>query len=125
MAALPTDLPLSPTPASPVPARAAGKSVLAPDLTITGNITAVGSVEIQGQIEGTLKAQSVIIGQDGRFKGAVTAENLEVRGRMDGKASCANLTLRAAAQVTTDANYTTLVIESGAQIAGRFTRPKD
>jgi cytoskeletal protein CcmA (bactofilin family) len=50
------------------------------------------------------------------------AETVEVRGKVEGKISCVTLTLRAAAQVTADSNYTTLAIESGATVEGRFTR---
>ena len=52
--------------------------------------------------------------------GNVSAEAVEVRGHLEGKVSCLAFTLRSSAIVTAEVNYETLVIESGAQIEGRF-----
>ncbi|MDZ4093441.1 MAG: polymer-forming cytoskeletal protein [Paracoccaceae bacterium] len=101
-----------------------GRSVLAADLRIKGDVTSQGTLEVMGEIEGTLTAQNLIVGAEGRVKGAVSAETVEIRGRTEGKISCAALILRAAASVKADVSYTTLIIESGAQIEGRFSRPK-
>lgn len=102
----------------------AGKSILASDLRITGEITSSGAVEVFGDIDGTLSARSLLIGGEGMVKGSVSAETVEVKGKLDGRVSTQSFTLRATAQVEADVNYTSLVIESGAQIEGRFTRPK-
>lgn len=115
-------------PAAPQPGRAtnpnAGKSVLASDLKITGEITSTGAVEVYGDIDGTMTARSMLIGGEGAVKGTVSAETVEVKGKLDGRVSTQGFTLRATAQVEADVTYTSLVIESGAQIEGRFTRPK-
>ena len=102
----------------------AGKSVLASDLKITGEITSTGAVEVFGDIDGTLTARSLLVGGEGAVKGTVSAETVEVKGKLDGRVSTQAFTLRATAQVEADVTYTSLVIESGAQIEGRFTRPK-
>ena len=72
----------SKTDTAPAPARApnpnAGKSVLASDLRITGDITSTGSVEVFGEIEGTLNARGLTIGTEGVVKGTVSAETVEV-----------------------------------------------
>lgn len=106
------------------PAQPGGKSVLAADLRIVGDIRANGSVEILGIVDGTIESQGVIVGPDGQLKGRITAENVDIRGTTNGKISCKSLTLRSTANVKTDVNYTTLVIESGATIEGKFTRAK-
>lgn len=115
-------------PAAPQTTRApnpnAGKSVLASDLRITGEITSTGAVEVYGDIEGNLAARNLLIGGEGAVKGTVSAETVEVKGKLDGRVSSQSFTLRATAQVEADVTYTSLVIESGAQIEGRFTRPK-
>lgn len=115
-------------PAAPQPARApnpnAGKSILASDLRITGEITSTGAVEVAGEIEGNLTARSLTIGPEGSVKGTVSSETVEVKGTLDGRVSTQSFTLRASARVEADVTYTSLVIESGAQIEGRFNRPK-
>ena len=118
-----------PTSAPPVsrptaPGSNSARSVLGADLKITGEISSTGWVEVLGEIDGNITANGLIIGNDGRVKGSVTAHTVEVKGKLDGKVSCENFTLRASSEVKADVNTVALVIESGATIEGRFTKPK-
>jgi cytoskeletal protein CcmA (bactofilin family) len=110
-------------PAAP-PARGAnGKaSVLASDLRISGDVTSAGSIEVLGEIDGTITARGLTVGAEGRVTGIVTADLVEVKGRLDGKVTSDSFTMRSTAVVTADITYQTLSIDSGAQIEGRFTR---
>ena len=100
------------------------RSVLSSDLKIIGDISSTGTIEVLGEIEGTLSAHGLLIGGEGRVSGQVSAETVEVKGKLDGRVDSQTFTLRAAAQVTADISYTTLIIESGAQVEGRFTKAK-
>lgn len=100
------------------------RSVFAADLRIVGDVTSTGTVEILGEIEGTLAAHTLNIGGEGRVSGQVAADTIEVKGKLDGRVDANAFTLRASAQVAADVIYSTLVIESGAQIEGRFSKPK-
>ncbi|NPD15687.1 polymer-forming cytoskeletal protein [Xinfangfangia sp. D13-10-4-6] len=100
----------------------ANRSVLGPDLKITGEITSTGALEILGEVDGNITADGLIVGQNGRVSGTVNAGSVEVNGRLDGKVSSRQFVMRSAAQVAADIGYQTLVIESGAVIEGRFTR---
>ena len=121
----PTAAPLAPPPAVPARSGSANtKSVLAQDLRITGEISSTGTIEVLGEIEGNLTARGLVVGAEGRMTGTVSAENVEVKGRLDGRVATHNFALRASAQVAADITYTTLVIESGAQIEGKFTLNK-
>jgi cytoskeletal protein CcmA (bactofilin family) len=102
----------------------AGRSVLAADLRIVGDITAQGSIEILGEVDGTIASQALTIGAEGRMKGKISAETVDIKGTMNGKISCSALTLRATSVVKADINYTSLVIENGATIDGKFNKPK-
>ncbi len=117
-----------PTIAPSAPARAAGgnarSSILAQDLKITGEIHSAGTIEVLGEIDGNITARGLVIGTEGRVTGTVQAETVEVKGKLDGAVATQGFTLRAAAQVKADIAYSVLVIESGAQIEGRFTRGK-
>ena len=77
-----------------------------------------------GEIEGNLTARGLIVGAEGRMNGTVAAETVEVKGKLDGRVTTQSFTLRSTAEVAADVTYTTLVIESGAQIAGKFTLNK-
>lgn len=98
------------------------KSILAADLKVSGEISSSGDVELAGEVDGNISARSVAITSDGRMSGAVRADSLEVKGKLDGQVEAGSFTLRSTAQVTADVTYSTVVIESGAQIEGRFTR---
>ncbi len=100
------------------------KSVLAQDLRITGEVSSTGTIEVLGEIEGNLIARGLIVGAEGRMTGTVSAETVEVKGKLDGHVATHAFALRASAVVAADVSYTTLVIESGAQIEGKFTLNK-
>jgi cytoskeletal protein CcmA (bactofilin family) len=100
------------------------KSILSADIRLSGDLTSSGTVEVLGEVTGDIVAHTLIVGGEGKVTGTVRAETLEVRGKLEGKASCVSFTLRAAAQVTAEVNYETLIIESGAQIDGRFAKAR-
>ncbi|MCF8487478.1 MAG: polymer-forming cytoskeletal protein [Rhodobacteraceae bacterium] len=111
--------------ASSPPARASTtKSVFSSDLKITGEVTSAGDIELTGEIDGNVIARNVVVGGEGRMNGNVKAETVEVKGKLDGQVSAGAFMLRASAQVAADVAYTTLVIESGAQIEGNFSKLK-
>ena len=109
-------------PSRPAPSNT--KSVLAQDLRITGEVSSTGTIEVLGEIEGNLTARGLIVGAEGKMNGTVSAEMVEVKGKLDGRVTTQSFALRSTAEVAADVAYTTLVIESGAQIAGKFTLNK-
>lgn len=100
------------------------RSTFASDLRITGEVTALGDIEMAGEIDGNVVARGLTVTAEGRLNGTVRAETVEVRGKLEGQVAAGTFTLRASAQVAADVAYKTLVIESGAQIEGSFSRPK-
>ncbi len=114
----------APVPRPAAPGSNSARSVLGADLKITGEISSTGSVEILGEIEGNITANGLIVGQEGRIKGSINAHTVEVKGKFDGKVTCESFTLRASSEVKADVTTTSLVIESGARIEGRFLKPK-
>ena len=101
-----------------------GRTVLASDIRLSGDLSSSGTVEILGEVTGDIAAQTLIVGAEGQVKGSVRAETVEVRGHLEGKVSCLAFTLRSSAIVAAEVNYDTLIIESGAQIDGRFAHAK-
>lgn len=112
-------------PTSAPPARSSNtKSIFASDLKITGEVSSSGDIEMAGEIDGNITARSLAIAGEGRMRGTVRAQALEVKGQLDGQVEAATFTLRATAQVAADVVYDSVVIESGAQIEGRFSKKK-
>lgn len=97
-----------------------GRSLFSPDLRITGNVTSKGVVEVQGEVQGDIDAKTLVIGATGTVEGKLHAESVEVRGRLSGSASCVQFTLRATASAEAQVTYESVVIESGAEINGKF-----
>lgn len=112
------------SPVATRPAPNSNKSVLAADLRITGEVSSTGTIEVLGEIEGNITSKGLIVGAEGRVNGTVSAENVEVRGKLDGNIATHGFALRASAEVQADVLYTTLMIESGALIEGKFTMNK-
>ena len=94
-----------PTSAPPRPATGApsnSRSILAADLKITGDVRSTGSVELLGEVDGTVSAHTLLIGNDGRMTGDISAEEVEIKGRHDGRVASQSFTLRASAEVKAD-----------------------
>lgn len=73
----------------PAPAKSAktdvSKTVIAKGTVITGGIHSEDDILIEGTIEGSVEAKSVIIQNGGQVKEGITAkENLEIHGNIDG-----------------------------------------
>ena len=110
---------------SPAPRPGANsKSILAADLRITGEISSSGQIEILGEIEGNVAAKALVIGTEGRVSGTVSADQVEIKGVMSGSIKSQVFALRSTAEVQADVTYSTLTIESGAQIEGKFALNK-
>jgi cytoskeletal protein CcmA (bactofilin family) len=100
------------------------KSILASDLRITGEIVSTGQIEVLGEVEGNLVAKGLLIGTEGRVVGTVTSDIVEVKGVLNGAVKSQNFALRSTAEVQADVTYSTLTIETGAQIEGKFALNK-
>ena len=96
------------------------KSVLAADLAITGEVISSSAIEVLGKIDGKITAKSLTVGVEGRVKGSISADNVDLRGTFDGTIATQSLSLRASCAVQAEVRYTTLSIESGALVEGQF-----
>jgi cytoskeletal protein CcmA (bactofilin family) len=100
-------------------------SVLASDIAITGNVRSSGDIQIEGTIDGDVRAQVLIVGESATVKGEVIAEEIVVHGRVIGRLRGAKIRLTATARVEGDLVHKTLAIENGAQFEGSVHRQED
>lgn len=112
-------------PAAPTARPKAPTSVLASDLSITGDVRSSGDIQIEGTIDGDVRAQVLIVGESATVKGEVVAEEVVVHGRVVGRVRGARIRLSASARVEGDLVHKTLAIESGAQFEGSVHRQED
>ena len=59
-------------------------SILSSDLVLTGSIVSEGEIQLDGQVDGDVRAGSLIIGEDASVSGEVFAETVVVRGKVSG-----------------------------------------
>ena len=100
-------------------------SVLSADLNITGNIKTSGDVQIEGQVEGDIRAHLLTVGEGATVKGEVIADDVVVNGRIVGRVRGLKVRLTATARVEGDIIHKTIAIESGAHFEGSVQRQDD
>ena len=104
---------------SPAPSSARGLSTLSSDLQFDGNISGGGDLQIDGAIKGDVRVGRLIVGETGAVEGVVSADYVEVRGRIVGNVSGKQVKLIATAYVDGDITAEQLSIDIGAYFQGR------
>ena len=117
-------------PSTSTPAAAAAKpkpapSILSSDLTIKGNVTTTGDIQVEGTIEGDIRAHLLTVGEGATIKGEVIADDVVVNGRVVGRLRGLKVRLTATARVEGDIIHKTIAIESGAHFEGTVQRQDD
>ncbi len=101
---------------------AARPSLLAEGLGIVGNIESAGDLQIDGTVTGDITCRSLTLGEEGLVKGAISAETVHVRGRIEGRIDAAVVELAASAIVSGDILHDSIGVEAGASIEGQLKR---
>ncbi|MFQ5565075.1 MAG: polymer-forming cytoskeletal protein [Paracoccaceae bacterium] len=100
-------------------------SLLSNDLTIKGNVTTSGDIQIEGSIEGDVRAHLLTVGESATIKGEIAADDVVVDGRVVGRLRGLKVRLTSTARVEGDIVHKTIAIESGAQFEGTVQRQED
>lgn len=127
----------TPKPAMPDPSRTATEfkasapkakpaaSILSSDLHITGNLKTTGDINVEGTVEGDIRAHLLTVGESATIKGEVVADDVVVNGRVVGRVRGLKVRLTATARVEGDIIHKTIAIESGAHFEGSVKRQDD
>jgi cytoskeletal protein CcmA (bactofilin family) len=97
-------------------------SIIGEDLTIKGNVTSKGEIQIDGEIEGDIRCGSLLLGDKSKVTGSVAAEDVVVRGHLVGSVTGLRITLQGQSHVDGDILCQTLAIEQGAYFEGKSRR---
>ncbi len=95
-----------------------GRSHLGAGSRITGELYFPGTVELPGYVSGRVEAAAIVIEEAGDVEGELSATNIAVKGRFNGRIRGGMVKLHASARVSGDITYESLSIESGAQLDG-------
>ena len=110
---------------SSAPKPKAAPSILSSDLTIKGNLKTTGDIQIEGVLEGDIKAHLLTVGESATVKGEVIADDVVVNGRVVGCVRGLKVRLTSTARVEGDVIHKTIAIESGAHFEGSVKRNDD
>jgi len=119
-----TERPATYSSKSPSPAAASKMvpSIIGEDLTINGNVTSKGEIQVDGEIQGDINCGSLLLGDKSQVIGGVLAEDVVVRGRVVGSIRGLRVTLQAQSHVEGDIFHQSLAIEQGAYFEGKSRR---
>ena len=100
-------------------------SVIGADLVITGNLDAKGESRVDGQVEGDIHAQRIVIGDGARTTGNLVAESIEVQGTAQGSIRGNAVTFTSSSRVEADVSHKSLTVEQGAFFEGKSRRSEN
>ncbi|MEL6570328.1 MAG: polymer-forming cytoskeletal protein [Pseudomonadota bacterium] len=100
-------------------------STLSADLLITGNMKTAGDINVEGQVDGDIRAHLLTVGEGATVKGEVVADDVVVHGRVVGRVRGLKVRLTSTARVEGDIIHKTIAIESGAHFEGSVQREDD
>jgi cytoskeletal protein CcmA (bactofilin family) len=104
------------------------QSLIGSDLSIEGQsitIRCKGMLRVNGNIQADLHSRQLDVGREAIVTGSITAEAVEVHGRVNGAILSHKVILHATAEVDGDIAAQFLSIEQGASFDGRSRRVRD
>lgn len=102
--------------------KAMAPTVIAEGTHLLGNIVTEGTLDIDGRIEGNVRAHTVTLRPNAKIRGDVMAEFLHVYGEVEGLIKSQNVTLYSSARVIGTIMHESLTVDDGAFIDGKFKR---
>lgn len=94
-----------------------GSAIIDSGTILEGDLRNCGTVEVRGEIKGSVIADRVIVQDGGRIFGTIVAKNAVVSGQVEGKLTVSELfTLLSSGRAKGDIRYGRLAVETGADL---------
>lgn len=100
-------------------------SVIAADMVLMGNAVSKGEVQVAGEIQGDVQCASLMVEEGATVTGGIVAEDVVVRGKVQGSIRGNRVTLQSSSQVEGDIYHQSLAIEQGAFFEGKSRRAEN
>ena len=97
-------------------------SLLGKGIKIIGKISSKGAIQLDGILEGEIKASKLVIEKSAKVVGSVTSEDLVIKGRIIGPVFGKKVRFGSSARVEGDTFHETIAIEDGAYYEGSIKR---
>ena len=95
-------------------------SLLSAGLTVTGDLSTEGEMQIDGTVEGTVHAGKLTVGAEARINGDIHAREVAIRGEVHGSITANAVHLALTAKVNGDIMWhQSLGVETGAYFNGQ------
>lgn len=95
-----------------------GPSLISKALKVTGQLESAEDIQIDGEVEGDVRAVTVRVGAGAKIKGTVYGETVELAGAIDGRIEARKVVLANSAHMSGDVVHQDITIHSGAYING-------
>lgn len=95
-------------------------SIIAPGMTVVGDLSTDGCIRVEGRVEGSVRAgQAVVVGREGVLEGDLHARDAVVSGRVSGCVVAeARLEVQATARIQGEVRAVRMQLEDGAVLNG-------
>ena len=95
-------------------------SIISEGSEFKGNIKTSGEIQIDGVLNGNVKAKQIVVGVNGNVRGNVTASFLRICGKIEGEIRAETLEIVSSASVKGNVFKKTISIESGSKVIGNI-----
>lgn len=93
-------------------------AVINRDLTVIGDLTSDGHIEIKGTVKGTINCRSIEVMPTGVIEGAMFAESALIHGSVVGPVRANTVTATTTSRIVGNIFHNILTIEPGAKLEG-------
>ncbi|MFT5182552.1 MAG: cytoskeletal protein CcmA (bactofilin family) [Alphaproteobacteria bacterium] len=95
-------------------------SIVSQDMTITGNLSSLGTIQVEGKVIGDIECHELTLGEAGEVQGQVKCELAVIHGSVTGELQVTNLSIAASATISGDIIHENVSIEAHARVEGRL-----
>ena len=95
-------------------------SIVSEDSEFKGNVKTSGEIQIDGLLNGNIKAKQIVVGVNGKVRGNITASFLRICGKIEGEIRAETMEVVSSASVKGNVYKKTISIERGAKIIGNI-----
>ncbi len=93
-------------------------SLISADLVVNGTLTSSGDIQIDGRVDGDVYSSGLVIGEAAFINGEVVADDVIVRGRIQGSIRARKVLLAATSHVEGNILHEAFAVEVGAFFEG-------
>lgn len=102
-----------------------GPSIIGADVVIQGNLVTGGELQVEGTIQGDVRAAAIVVGAQGTIHGELSGDEIAVHGRVIGPIRGVRVQVFSGAHVDGDIVHDSLAVETGAFCQGNIRRSED